>query len=242
MKTVLCFGDSLTWGAIPGGLNPNSLLFSRYDKNIRWPGVIQRLLGSSYDIVENAMNGRTTVFDEIRPGRPHRNGLEQLSAALETHYPIDTVILMLGTNDLKKQYAQSISDVVNNIRQLFKLIKSSDKGISGLPPQILLIAPTIIMEVPTLPRQFDANAIKMSQLIGKEYKKLAIQEGCLFLDAALYATPSEEGIHFDEFGHANLGYAIAKILLEQEVKNISSTSSKVVSQNSYLSQNRTTSE
>ena len=92
MKRILCYGDSNTWGFIPG-------TGERYPADVRWPGVLAALLGRGVHVVENGINGRTTAIDD--PGYPCRNGKEGLGYALLAEKPFDLVILMLGTNELK---------------------------------------------------------------------------------------------------------------------------------------------
>ena len=98
MKSVLCFGDSNTWG-----YDPDASLASpfpiRHPHDVRWTGVLARELGAGWRVIEEGQNGRTTVFED--PLTPHRKGLDYLPAALESHKPLDAVVLMLGTNDLK---------------------------------------------------------------------------------------------------------------------------------------------
>lgn len=58
MKQILCFGDSNTYGLIPGTK-------ARYDWNIRWSGILgERMRPYGYRVVEEGLCGRTTVFDD----------------------------------------------------------------------------------------------------------------------------------------------------------------------------------
>ena len=102
MKEILCFGDSNTHGYMPG-------LGTRYPYDVRWPGVLARLLGAEYHIVEEGMDGRTTAFEDAI--QPHRSALGYLYPCLKTHAPLDLVILMLGTNDTKVRYAVSAEEI-----------------------------------------------------------------------------------------------------------------------------------
>ncbi len=95
IKTILCYGDSNTWGYIPATAG-------RYPPDVRWPGVMRKLLGEKYNVIEEGLNGRTTVWED--PYKPGRNGLELLIPILDSHNPIDLVVVMLGTNDLKHFY------------------------------------------------------------------------------------------------------------------------------------------
>lgn len=92
MRHILCYGDSNTWGYTPG-------TGERHAPDVRWTGVLRRLLGEGWEVLEEGMNGRTTVFDN--PMSQGRNGSAYLLTCLETHKPLDLVILMLGTNDLR---------------------------------------------------------------------------------------------------------------------------------------------
>ena len=99
MREILCFGDSNTYGLIPGTKE-------RYKENIRWTGILQqKLKEQDCRIVEEGLCGRTTVFeDELRK---NRKGSDLLPVLLESHAPIDQVVLMLGTNDCKSYYHDS---------------------------------------------------------------------------------------------------------------------------------------
>lgn len=107
MKTILCYGDSNTYGAIPidFDLLDKHFIASHYrlSKEKRWSSILQAELGSTYHVIEEGLNGRTTVWDDPTEGK-HKNGLTYLIPCLETHAPIDLVILMLGTNDLKPKF------------------------------------------------------------------------------------------------------------------------------------------
>ena len=95
MKRILCFGDSNTWGWNPANKE-------RFDENSRWTGILKNKLGENYDIIEEGLNGRTTVWDD--PIEGYKNGKKHLPSCLESHRPLDIVVLMLGTNDLKSRF------------------------------------------------------------------------------------------------------------------------------------------
>ncbi len=93
MKTVLCYGDSLTWGYSPDGSGRHAL-------KDRWPQVLQTELGNNVHVIADGLNGRTTAYDDHLSGF-ERNAAKTLTTALGTHFPLDLVIIMLGTNDMK---------------------------------------------------------------------------------------------------------------------------------------------
>lgn len=97
MKTILCYGDSNTWGMVPMVSLTSS---ARHIQADRWPSSVQARLGASFQIIAEGLNGRTTVFDDPIDGA-HENGRSYLLPFLESHAPSDAVIIILGTNDLK---------------------------------------------------------------------------------------------------------------------------------------------
>ena len=118
MTTILCYGDSNTYG-----YNPVNGL--RYPKDVRWTGVLQKLLGEQYAVIEEGCNGRTTVFEDI--AEPWKAGLGYLKPCLNTHKPIDFVIMMLGSNDLKRMFHATAKEIADGAEQLVSIIKEFTK-------------------------------------------------------------------------------------------------------------------
>ena len=118
IKNILCYGDSNTRGNIAGTFNPETMLHQRFIYSERWTGILQQRLGDHYHVIEAALNGRTTSFDEVAAARPSRNGLATLPGILDMHYPLDLVILMLGSNDIKSQFNASVDRITDGMRQL----------------------------------------------------------------------------------------------------------------------------
>ncbi|MDN3721384.1 GDSL-type esterase/lipase family protein [Roseibium salinum] len=131
MKTVLCYGDSNTYGSSP--MKPDGSWF-RYGPDIRWPRRLASLLGPDWHVIEEGLPGRTTCHDNPFDG-PHKNGLRHLPVALESHAPIDLIIVMLGTNDLKAFLGLTPPDIAKGLRSLLLQIRRSeaspDKGGPG---------------------------------------------------------------------------------------------------------------
>ena len=118
MKYVLCYGDSNTWGCTPETM-------ARYEFSQRWPGVMQKELGSDFHVYENALNGRTTVFDD--PIEEGRCGKSTLETALLMNAPLDLVILMLGTNDTKPRFNVSAWDIGWGMDLLIQYVPAGDR-------------------------------------------------------------------------------------------------------------------
>ena len=136
MKNVLCFGDSNTYGRRPDGL--------RYERWERWTGILQQLLGEEYYVIEEGNNGRTTVYDDWI--ETDKCGLLQLPSALSSHRPLDLVILMLGTNDLKPRFGAPVNDIAEGAGRLVKLIQKYDFKPRFADPEILLVSPILVGE------------------------------------------------------------------------------------------------
>lgn len=201
MKNILCFGDSNTWGYVPG-------TGSRYPKQIRWTGILQNLLGNSSFIIEEGLNGRTTVLDD--PTRIAKNGMTYLRPCLDSQAPIDLVVMMLGTNDCKHRFGLSAFDISEGVAMLVSTILQSGSGINGKAPQILLVSPPFIMPAPSKMDLF-FGAEEKSKHLAYHVQQVANNTASHFIDAAKHCAVSAiDGIHLDEAGHLALAQAIAE--------------------------------
>jgi len=180
MKNILCFGDSNTWG-----LNPMD--GSRYDRPLRWPGALASLLGKWHHVIEEGLSGRTTLRDD--PLEAHKNGLKYLLPCLASHQPLDLVVLMLGTNDLKHQFVLTPGAVAEGVGTLLKAIQTSTSGVGGAAPQVLLLAPPYVSGLTALAEMF-AGAEEKSLALAPLYAALAQDMRCFFLDAGPLAPVS----------------------------------------------------
>ena len=129
-KTVVCFGDSNSYGTLP---MPDLDFWGRFGPGERWPGVMAASLGDGWTVIEEALPGRTTVHDDPIEGL-YKNGLKYLPVILESHRPIDLVVVMLGTNDLKSRFAVTPEDIANSMGLLVKAIQASPAGPRGPRP------------------------------------------------------------------------------------------------------------
>ena len=138
-KTVLCYGDSITWGKNPADEK-------RMNANERWTGVLRNGLEDDYSVIEEGLPGRTTVWDDPVSGA-YKNGLNYLIPCLDSHRPINLCILMLGTNDLKKRFSLSATEIARGITVLVEVIEKSETGPEGSAPKILLLTPPLNNQV-----------------------------------------------------------------------------------------------
>ena len=210
MRTILCFGDSNTWGYDPEA-TATSPFPIRYAPDVRWTAVLARELGPEFRIVEEAQNGRTTVHDDPT-AMACRNGRKLLPTILESQKPIDLVVLMLGTNDLKTMFNVPAADIANGVAVLVKMILQSDASPEGKAPRVLLVAPPAIGDLSAMP-DLDARlagARERSLQLPRLYEALAKQLGVGFVSAQDFVQPScIDGIHLDRTELEKLGKGIA---------------------------------
>ncbi len=203
-RTLLCYGDSNTHGTMPLA----DLGFSgRFALADRWTTLLAGLL-PDWHVIPEGHPGRTTVHDDPIEG-PHRNGLTVLSALLESHRPIDLVLLMLGTNDLKERFSVNAMDISLSLERLVRLIQNSLCGPDGASPKVLLVAPPPIIEVGCLAEMFAGGAAK-SQALASRIEASARRLSVPFLDAGSVVKVSPiDGIHYDAPANTALAKAFA---------------------------------
>jgi lysophospholipase L1-like esterase len=212
-RTVLCFGDSNTWGFEPG-------TGARYARAVRWPGVLQRALGHGWHVVEAGQNGRTTVFEDPLGDK---RGLRHLPSVLESAAPVDVVVVLLGTNDLKTRFGASAFEIAEGAGAVVDAVRGSAFGPDGGAPDVLLVAPPPLATLggweardPDAYAGFDTmwrDGLATSKAFARQYERVARSRGVGFLDAARHVTTSDvDGVHWSAQGHEAFGSAVAAAL------------------------------
>jgi len=205
VKTILCYGDSNTWGCPPIEQWGTAV---RYGPDVRWGSVLRSELGAGYWAVEEGLGGRTTVWDDPIEGE-HKNGKPYLLPCLESHAPIDLVAIMLGTNDLKHKFGLSAADIAAGAGALVDIILRSTSGPNDAAPQVLLICPPPAARL-TLFADMFAGAGEKSRALAGHYRRVAELRGCAFFDAGQVIGSSErDGIHLEPDAQQALGRAMA---------------------------------
>lgn len=209
--TILCFGDSLTWGWVP---TEHAVPSERYPRDVRWTGVLADGLGPGHHVVEEGLNGRTTTADD--PLDPRLNGAAYLPSALASHLPLDLVIVMLGTNDTKAYFRRTPFDIAAGASVLVGQIQSCAGGIgtSYPAPRVLLMAPPPLADRPNpwFSALFDGGPEKSRELAGL-YRALADFSGVAYFDAgSVISTDGVDGIHFSEQNNLDLGHALVPVV------------------------------
>lgn len=211
-KTLLVYGDSLSWGIVPGTRHRR-----RFEK--RWPGILQQSLGNRFRVVEDCLNGRTTAFEHrLLPGR---NGAASLLQSLECHFPLDLIIFMLGVNDFQRIVGVTAWESAQGLAKLIDVVRLSKPEPTYDPPGILVISPPVIAKpVGTAADKF-LGAEQQSPHQGLQFEEVAARKDCFFLDASQHIAPSDvDGVHLDEDAHERLAEAalpvVEKILALEE--------------------------
>lgn len=208
MKTILCYGDSNTWGYDP-------LTAGRYPRGVRWTSRLQAALPGDC-ILEEGLGGRTTVFeDEARFGR---RGLTYLPVALKTHDPIDLVLFMLGTNDCKSRFHAHAAEIAEGMEALAETVLYPGLLHLRKAPEVLIVAPPRI-DAETLSKggmrfMFGEDSVENARLLPRFYRELAQRLNVHYFDASKVTGPGADGVHLSPEGHAALADALAAFLPE----------------------------
>lgn len=201
---ILCYGDSNTWGLRP-------MIGDRYVKEERWTGILGTLSRGRYNIIEEGLNGRTA--DETDVEEPFLNGRSYMTACLLSHRPVDLLIVMLGTNDVKTRYNKDAEQVADSVCLLVKDMKRLLDDRQNERVSVLLVSPKSIDERILGDSAFDEYSIKKSRELGAKLRSRSEKEGWMFLDAdETGAVLGEDGLHLSGDGHRKLAEGIFGII------------------------------
>lgn len=199
---ILCYGDSNTWGYIPGTDH------KRYSKQDRWTGILAEMLGEKYEVIEEGLNSRTLISDDTRSGREGRNGYDYLLPCLDSHDPIDLVIIMLGSNEMKTMYYRNPKEIGSIFEEYFvKKILNRKSQCRDTYPKLLVVAPPLI----TKDNEKYIGGVEKSEALNDIYKDIAMRNNCLFLSNDDLVA-GEDGLHLTRDSHRILASRLAKIV------------------------------
>ncbi len=206
MNSVLCYGDSNTFGSIPG--RPGT----RYGYSDRWPSVLQGVLGEEWLVIAEGLSGRTTSRDDPIEGA-HLNGRTYLRPCLESHRPVDLVVIMLGTNDLKARFQCTAHDIGLGMAALVGDIRDVAFRTSTDVPDVMLVSPPpILRDLKGWSKVFEGGFEKSQNLAG-EYATVAKAHDVGFLNAGDHVSCSPiDGFHIDDTGAKTLGTVIGNLI------------------------------
>lgn len=209
MKQILVYGDSLSWGIVPG-----TRVRLPFDQ--RWPGVLESRLNASGEkvrVIEDCLNGRRTVWED--PFKEGRNGLQGLAQRMEVNSPLSLVILMLGSNDFQFCHPHNNAwSAAQGVARLVRAIREApiEPGMP-LPPILIVCPPSVKAACGTMTEKFD-GADKRSVGLVEAYARMASELGCEFFDAGTVVSVSGvDGVHLDADQHPRLGDALSGVVL-----------------------------
>lgn len=200
MKGILCFGDSNTYGY-------NPFDGSRYDENTRWTGVLQKLAGSDYEIIEAGRNNRTAFSDN--PDGTEYTGHKILPEYLKENY--DIIVFAIGINDLQKFYNPSLEEFEKGMKFFFSQVLA-------MAPEsnIIILSPSHIKESilkSNFRFLFDEASVNKSKEITPIYERIACEFGWKFLDLNnLVQTSDIDGLHYNPDAHKKIAENIIKLI------------------------------
>jgi lysophospholipase L1-like esterase len=201
---VLCFGDSNTWGYISGTGH------ERFLSNERWPGILQKTLGTDYEIIEEGLNSRAISQEDWRPGKEGRNAMPYIIPCLDTHDPLDWIVIMLGSNELKGEYNLQVEDIKSALEKLLDVVENRPSQFRQIKPRLILVSPPLVNEN-AAGVKFERAGVK-SQALGDIYKEVAQRRGIFFLNAAELTETGPDGVHITKESHRKLGLTVAAII------------------------------
>lgn len=205
MKTILCFGDSLTWGFNAEGP-------SRHAFENRWPNVLQAELGSGFHVVAEGLNGRTTVFGDDMGGGD-RSGIRLLPTLLDTHSPLDLLILFLGANDIKPWIAGKALAARFGMERLIEAARTFPYSNGASQPKILVVSPPPFCATANADYAEMFSEIAESRKLAEAYRGAAELTGCAFFDAGSVAeTTPLDGVHMDAQNTRAVGRGLAPLV------------------------------
>ena len=210
MIRILCYGDSNTWGYISGSDH------QRFSEKERWTKLLQKELGSTYEVIEEGLNSRTLFSDDNRPGKEGRNGFTYLKPCLDTHDKIDIIILMLGTNELKYAFNNSPKNILEMIKKYIEYIKNYKSQIDKSTPKIVLSG------LPSINENTDycklnnkyKGANKKNKELNELYKTLCANNDIIFVDNS-DLNVGVDGVHLTKESHKILAKKLAKVIFTE---------------------------
>ena len=173
------------------------------------------MLGPAYEVVEEGLNGRTTDVDYV--DRPHCNGRSYFPAALMSHHPLDVVVVMLGSNDLKACFERTAATIADALHGYVDDVATYVTDRAGAVPAVLLLSPIhaddrVLDFVDAAGNSIDARGVAESRSLGAEIRRVAAERGVLFADAASVAHAGGDGLHLTVDSHPRLAALVAGLV------------------------------
>lgn len=205
---ILCYGDSNTWGYVPNinGYSKNAVMKQYAEQNCWWYA-----LKLKHSVVVDGLCGRAIAHEN--PWLKGRNALSTIQNDMSRFGKLDLIILQLGTNDCKSQYAETSASILKNYSQLLEKVREVSNA------QIVLISPAQIREDNAITKKYYVGACELTKKLDSDLKQFAKQNQCYFVSGFGLET-GEDGEHLTLAGHAELGCEIVNLVnvLQSKIK------------------------
>lgn len=205
MKRILIYGDSIPWGLIP------TTKFERFAFGERWPGKLQTMLGTDYQIIEECLCARTIDSDDPRPGFEGRNAMKTLPTILDSQYPLDVIVLSLGLNEIKSIYDWTALDVAKKMGRMIDAIQERKPNFHESNPRIVLLSQPEVASTGAWGDLWVGSDEKSRELFAA-YRQLAAEKGVEFIDASSVFVDAKDGVHIDAQNHGAMAELVARHL------------------------------
>ncbi len=203
MRRIVCFGDSNTYGFSPFD-------GSRYSADVRWTGVLDKLLGEKFEVVNEGKNARTIAFDD--PYNDGCNGMADIGSCIDANAPFDLMIIMLGTNDLKAYFESTPQMIADNLLKMCELVREKTDA------KLLLASPMLLgdqIELSPLHLEFGRQQVQYSFELAPYIEAVAKKVGADFIDIAVVAMSSDvDCLHLIPEEHEKLAQAMHRKVLD----------------------------
>jgi lysophospholipase L1-like esterase len=209
---LLIYGDSNSWGYLDDG--------SGRRHGDRWPVVMARELasrGKPVQLIEECLPGRTSNTDDPLEGAVF-NGATPLHAILLSQQPLDHILIMLGTNDMKARFGRNADAICAGIMSLVSLCADTPTGPGGwaatAATPVTVICPVMLgqrAEDPAWERFEEWRGGRAtSRALPPVLASACASAGVGFIDANRFAVSSDiDPIHWAADTHRTFGKAIA---------------------------------
>lgn len=195
MTAVLVYGDSNTWGQTAQN--------TRYEIEKRWTTILQKHFSREVSVYSAGVSGRIAGSYAHVPAV--KRGKDSFEVVYRQSFPVDTVIIALGTNDIKDKYSISVEDIVRDlswyVEQLSTWTAYDDTKLS---PSVIFV----------LPPNFDKDKFQGSETKRQEVIRRMKQAGYTTLLPG-YIEMGEDGVHFSENGHNQMAREVYEKLKER---------------------------
>jgi len=212
-RSFLCFGDSNTWGYIPRD-DSDPLQFRRYGREIRWPSVLESLLGPGYRVYDYGICGLDGAShsgeDRLAEGTS-RAAIDHVKGSLAAHVPVEDLVVMLGTNDVAHPAKRTPEAIADGIATTFRAGLAT-AGFFGSKPAVWLVSP-IPLGAAVLEFEIGASVIERSRGLAVALREQARANGWRFVDAAAAGElEGGDGVHWTPGHHRRFAEILAGAL------------------------------